>query len=81
MLDGVSAIAGTQDESTTAANTPAEAVAGSFSLFDTANGTGSLTLTSPAAFSGEFVIVSPTKFVFLTTTAGDTNPIVIVAGH
>jgi len=81
MLDGVSAIAGTQDESTTAANTPAEAVAGTFSLFDTANGTGSLTLTSPAAFSGAFVIVSPTKFVFLTTTAGDTNPIVIVAGH
>src|SRR3984957_2547449 len=80
-LDGVSAITSTQDESTTAANTPAEAVAGSFSLFDTANGTGTLALTSPAAFSGEFVIVSPTKFVFLTTTAGDTNPIVIVAGH
>jgi hypothetical protein len=80
-LDGVSAITGTQDESTTAANTPGEAVLGTYSLFDTANGTGSLTLTSPAAFSGAFVIVSPTKFVFLTTTAGDTNPIVIVAGH
>jgi large repetitive protein len=80
-LDGVSAITGTQDESTTAANTPGEAVLGTYSLFDTANGTGSLTLTSPAAFSGAYVIVSPTKFVFLTTTAGDTNPIVIVAGH
>lgn len=80
-LDGVSAITGTQDESTTAANTPAEAVLGTYSLFDTANGTGSLTLTSPAAFSGAYVIVSPTKFVFLTTTAGDANPIVIVAGH
>ena len=80
-LDGVSAITGTQDESTTAANTPGEAVLGTYSLFDTANGTGSLTPTSPAAFSGAYVIVSPTKFVFLTTTAGDTNPIVIVAGH
>jgi len=80
-LDGVSAITGTQDESTTATNTPNEAVVGTYSLFDTANGTGSLTLTSPAAFSGAFVIVSPTKFVFLTTTTGDTNPSVIVAGH
>jgi large repetitive protein len=84
-LDGVSAITGTQDESTTAANTPSEAVTGNYSVIDTADGTGSLTinspLSSPAAFSGFLVIVSPTKFVFVTTTTGDANPIVIVAGH
>jgi hypothetical protein len=80
-LDGVSAITGTQDESTTAANTATEAVAGTYSVLDTADGTGSLALTSPAAFSGMFVIVSPTKFAFLTTTANDTNPILVVAGH
>jgi large repetitive protein len=79
--DGVSAITGTQDESTTAANTAAEAVMGTYTLFDAANGTGSIGLSSPAAFSGFFVIVSPTKFVFVTTTAADTSPILIVAGH
>jgi len=80
-LDGISKITGTQDQSTTATNSASQAVAGTYVVFDTADGTGALTLTSPASFSGVFVIVSPTKFVFLTTTAGDTNPIVVVAGH
>jgi hypothetical protein len=85
-LDGVSStIIGTQDESTTATNTPAEAITGSYSLFDTADGTGSIAINSPlslpTAFTGAFVIVSPTKFVFITTTSNDTNPVLIVAGH
>jgi len=77
-MDGISAIAGTQDESTTAANSTAEALTGNYSVLDTADGTGSLTINSPSAFPGFFVIVSPTKFVFLTS---ETNPVLIIAGH
>ena len=76
-------IVGVQDESTSAANTPAEAVTGTYVLSSTGatDGSGTVTLTSPAAFTGAFYIVSPTKMVMITTTAGDTNPVSVIVGH
>jgi hypothetical protein len=82
-FDGVSAVTGTQDESTPSANTPAETVTGTYALSATGStdGSGSLTLTSPAAFTGAFFILSPTQMVMITTTAKDTDPVLIIIGH
>lgn len=73
-------VSGTQDESTTAANIFAENVAGTYSVIDTANGTGAFTLFAPAAFSGVLIILSPTQFAIVSTTADDANPVLIIAG-
>ncbi len=43
-------------------------------------GNGTYTLTSPATFTGELFIVSPTKFITIMTTAGDTNPVLTIFG-
>jgi large repetitive protein len=80
-LDGVGNIGGTQDVSTSSGNTASEAVAGTYNVLDIADGTGIVSLTSPASFGGVYVIVSPTKFVVLTITSGDTNPVVTIVGH
>ncbi len=76
-------INGTQDESTSAANTSAETVTGTYVLSNTGatDGSGTVTLTSPAAFTGAFYIVSPTKMVMITTTKNDTNPVLVIIGH
>jgi hypothetical protein len=76
-------IAGVQDESTSSANTSAEAVTGTYVLSGTGatDGSGTATLTSPAASTRAFYIVSPTKVVMITTTAGDTNPVLVIVGH
>ncbi len=73
---------GIQDESTASANTSDETVTGTYVLSSTgaADGSGSVTLTSPAAFNGAFYFVSPTKMVEITTTAGDSNPVLIIIG-
>ena len=75
-------IVGVQDESTSSANTPAETVTGTYVLSATGStdGSGTVTLTSPRAFTGAFYIVSPTKVVMITTTAGDANPILEIIG-
>ena len=47
------------------------------------DGSGTLSLTQsppPPAFNGAFFIVSPTKTVMITTTAGDTNPVLTIVG-
>ena len=80
-LDGEGNITGTQDESTTSGKTQAENVAGTYNVFDSTNGTGSVALTQPAVFAGQYVIVSPTKFVMITSTSGDANPTLIIEGH
>jgi hypothetical protein len=82
-FDGTSLVGGTQDESTTAANTPAETVTGTYALSATGStdGSGTVTLTSPAAFTGAFYIVSPTKLVMITTTTNDASPVLIIIGH
>jgi hypothetical protein len=76
-------IVGVQDVSTSSANTSAEAVAGTYVLSSTGatDGSGTVTLTAPAAFTGAFYIVSPTKMVMITTTTGDTNPVLVIVGH
>jgi hypothetical protein len=76
-------VSGMQDESTTALNTTGETVTGTYvlSTTGTTDGSGTLTLTSPAAFTGAFYFVTPTKLVMITTTAGDTDPVLIVVGH
>jgi hypothetical protein len=73
---------GIQDESTASANTSAEVVTGTYVLSSTGatDGSGSITLTSPAAFNGAFYFVSPTKMVEITTTAGDASPVLIIIG-
>lgn len=82
-FDGVSAVTGTQDESTSAANTPSEAATGTYALSATGgtDGSGTVTLTAPAKFTGAFFILSPTQMVMITTTANDTNPVLLIIGH
>ena len=76
-------ISGVQDESTSTANTSAETVTGTYVLSATGatDGSGTVTLTSPRAFTGAFYIVSPTNTVMITTTAGDMNPVLVIIGH
>ena len=86
MFDGAvvpATVNGTQDESTSSANTSAETVTGTYVLSNTGatDGSGTVTLTSPAAFTGAFYIVSPTKMVMITTTAGDAKPVLVIIGH
>jgi large repetitive protein len=82
-FDGVSAVSGTQDESTSSATTAAEAVTGTYALSPTGgtDGSGTVTLSAPAKFTGAFFILSPTQMVMITTTANDTNPVLIIIGH
>ncbi len=76
-------VTGVQDESTSAANTSAETVTGTYVLSSTGatDGSGTVTLTSPAAFTGAFYYVTPTKMVMITTTTGDANPVLVIVGH
>jgi hypothetical protein len=82
-FDGVSAVSGTQDQSTSSANTPGQTVTGTYVLTSTGStdGSGTYTLTSPAAFDGAFFIVSPTKIVMISTTPGDVKPVLIILGN
>ncbi|MGA8014281.1 MAG: hypothetical protein WB949_17750 [Candidatus Acidiferrales bacterium] len=85
-LDGVSVVGGTQDTSTALANTPNQAVTGSYALSATGStdGSGTFTLSAPAAFTGDFFIVSPTKILMISTTVAtppDTNPVLIFLGQ
>jgi hypothetical protein len=43
-------------------------------------GVGAVALTAPATFSGEFLVVSPTKIIILTTT-GNTDPVLLFLGN
>jgi Putative Ig domain len=82
-LDGTSVVSGTEDQSTSAGNTLGENVMGSYSNIDPIVGSGTFTLTSPATFTGAFLIVSPTKIIMITTTASplDVDPVLIVLGN
>ena len=79
-LDGTMAVTGTQDTSTSSANTAGQVVTGTYTGITAGVGNGTYTLTSPANFTGAFFIVSPTKFITVTTTAGDTNPVLTIFG-
>jgi Putative Ig domain len=76
-------IAGTQDTSASGANTAGQAVTGTITLSGTGttDGSGSLALTAPATFTGQFIIISPTKIALISTTTGDLNPVLIYLGN
>lgn len=78
-FDGTSAVSGTQDTAATLGQT----VTGTYKLTSTgpADGSGTITLTSPGAFTGAFYIISPTEVVVVSTTSGDSNPQLIILGH
>lgn len=78
-------LTGTEDLSTTSANSPGLTVSGNYALTSTGqtDGSGTLNLTQtppPPMFNGAFFIVSPTKAVMITTTNGDTNPVLTTLG-
>jgi Putative Ig domain len=79
-LDGTMAVAGTQDTSNSSANTSGQVVTGTYTGITSGVGNGTLTLTSPATFTGTFFIVSPTKFLMITTTSADVNPVLTIFG-
>ncbi len=74
-------IGGTEDVSTSGGNTPGATVTGTYSILDTALGSGTVALTAPATLSGQFLVVSPEKFIVMTTTNGDTAPQIIFFGN
>jgi hypothetical protein len=81
VLDGVQNITGTEDQSTSSANTT-QALSGTYTVSNSiVAGSGSVTLTAPTPLTGSFFIVSPTQFVMVTTTVGDTNPVLLVFGN
>jgi len=57
-----------------------QTVTGTYSSFVAATGAGNVALTAPATFTGSFLAVSPTKIAMISTTAGNTNPAVIILG-
>jgi len=74
-------ISGTEDISASNGNTAAATVTGTYSGLNSSTGAGVTSLTAPTNFSGQFFVVSPTKIVVLSTTGGDTNPVVIFLGN
>jgi hypothetical protein len=80
-LDGVSAVAGAQDTSSSGANTAGQIVAGTYSNIVAVSGSGNYALTSPTTFTGKLLIVSPTQFVLVSTTLGDANPVLVIFGN
>jgi hypothetical protein len=74
-------ISGTQDLSTSSANTAGQTVTGTYGSLVSATGSGLVTLTAPSSFSGQFLAVSSDKIVLLTTTAGDAEPTLIYLGN
>jgi Putative Ig domain len=80
------AVSGIEDLSTTAANSSGLAVSGTYALTPSGgtDGSGTFNLTQappPPVFNGAFFIVSPTKAVMVTTTSGDTNPVLTILGE
>jgi large repetitive protein len=78
-------VTGTEDLSTTGGNSLGLTISGTYGLTATGptDGSGILSLTQappPPVFNGAFFIVSPTKAVMITTTAGDTNPVLVILG-
>lgn len=78
-FDGVSAVSGTQDTAAASGQT----VTGTYKLSSTgaSDGNGTITLTSPAAFTGSFYIISANEVVVVSTTSGDSNPKLFIVGH
>lgn len=73
-------VSGTQDQSASGGNTTA-AVTGTYSGLNSATGAGTIAFTAPATFSGQFLVVAPTKIVVISTTAGDADPVLLFIGN
>jgi hypothetical protein len=84
-LANTSATAGTvngaQDLSTSTANTADQTVTGTYASLNESTGNGLITLTAPTSFSGQFLVVSSTKIVVLSTTLADSEPVLIYLGN
>ena len=82
-FDGTSQVAAIQDQSTATLNTAGVDLSGTYVM--NANGAtsggGTIAVTSPSAATAAFFIVSPTEAVAVTTTSGDTEPVVIILGN
>jgi hypothetical protein len=74
-------INGLEDISTSGSNTSGATVTGTYSSLNSALGSGTIALTAPVTLSGRFLIVSPTKFIVMTTTNGDTTPQIVFFGN
>jgi hypothetical protein len=74
-------ISGIQDSSTSSSNTANQTVTGTYSSLVSTTGGGQLTLTAPTAFTGQFLVVSQSKIVILSTTADDSEPVLIYLGN
>jgi hypothetical protein len=76
-MDGISAFAGNQDESTPSSNFAAEAVAGSYRV--AFNGRGSMTLTSPGTTNRVFYVVNNSKFNAIGVDSGDVKSTLVAS--
>ena len=74
-------IAGTQDQSASGGNSSAQTVTGTYAGLSATTGNGTLALTAPATFTGDFLVVSPTKILVLSTTPSDANPVLLFLGN
>ena len=76
-------IAAVEDISASGGNTSAQVVTGTNTLSGTGatDGTGSVSLNLPAGFTGQSIVVTSTKIILISTTAGDVNPVLIELGN
>jgi hypothetical protein len=74
-------ITGTQDQGASGGNSSAQTVTGTYAGLSATTGNGTLALTAPAAFTGDFLVVSPTKILVLSTTPSDANPVLLFLGN
>lgn len=72
------AFAALQDQSTSQGNTSGQVLSGSYTVSSATAGTGAITVTQPSASTGSLLIVSPSQVLMLTTTSGDTNPVLVL---
>jgi hypothetical protein len=76
-MDGISAFAGDQDESTPSSSFAAEAVAGSYRV--ASNGRGTMTLTSPGTTNRVFYVVNNSKFNAIGVDSGDVKSTLVAS--
>ncbi len=74
-------IAGTQDQSASGSNSSAQLATGTYAGLSSTIGSGTLALSAPAVFTGDFLVVSPTKILVLSTTPSDANPVLMFLGN
>jgi hypothetical protein len=73
-------ISGTQDQSTSGGNTAGQTVTGTYAGLNSSTGAGTVALTAPSTFSGDFLVVTPTKIVVVSTISSDADPVLIYLG-